>query len=73
MKVHWLLLQRHSGKGEVRRHDSRVGVARPNTAWCFEALDISCVMMRVAVVTYCDKEALGHITLTASPPRASAT
>src|SRR4029450_11394972 len=34
MKVHGLLLERHTGAGEERRHDGRVAVNRPDTRWC---------------------------------------
>ncbi len=40
MKVHGLLLQPHSGKGEERRHDGRVAVDQRNTRWCSDALEI---------------------------------
>ena len=42
MKVHGLLLQPRSGKGEERRHDGRVSVDRRNTLWCSDALEVGC-------------------------------
>lgn len=42
MKVHRLLLQPHSGKGEERCHDGRVAVDWRNTRWCSDALEIGC-------------------------------
>ncbi len=43
MKVHGLLLQRHAGGGEERRHEGRVAVDARNTRWCSDGLEISCV------------------------------
>ena len=38
MKAHGLLLERHTGKGEERRHDGRVAVDHPDTRWCSDGL-----------------------------------
>jgi putative transposase len=68
MKVHGLLLQPHSGKGEERRHDGRVAVDRRNTRWCSDALEIGCdngEKVRVAfALDCCDREAMGHVATT---------
>lgn len=68
MKVHGLLLQRHSGSREERRHDGRVAVDRRNTRWCSDALEIACdngEKVRVAfALDCCDREAMGHIATT---------
>lgn len=68
MKVHGLLLQRHSGKGEERRHDGRVAVDTRNTRWCSDALEIGCdngEKVRVAfALDCCDGEAMGHVATT---------
>ena len=62
MKVHGLLLQPHTGKGEERRHDGHVAVDRRNTRWCSDALEIGCdngEKVRVAfALDCCDREAL---------------
>ena len=42
MKVHGLLLQRHSGKGDERRHDGRIAVDTRNTRWCSDGFEIGC-------------------------------
>lgn len=42
MKLHGLLLQRHSGRGEERRHDGRIAVDIRNTRWCSDGLEIGC-------------------------------
>lgn len=42
MKVHGLLLQRHSGKADERRHDGRVAVDTRNTRWCSDGFEIGC-------------------------------
>ena len=69
MKVHGLLLQPHSSRGEERRHDGRVAVDRPNTRWCSDALEIGCdngEKVRVAfALDCCDREAMGHVATTA--------
>jgi len=68
MKVHGLLLQRHSGSREERRHDGRVAVDRRNTRWCSDALEIACdngEKVRVAfALDCCDREAMGHVATT---------
>jgi putative transposase len=68
MRVHGLLLQPHSGKGEERRHDGRVAVDRRNTRWCSDALEIGCdngEKVRVAfALDCCDREAMGHVATT---------
>ena len=68
MKVHGLLLQRHSGRGEERRHDGRVAVDQRNTRWCSDALEIGCdngEKVRVAfALDCCDREAMGHVATT---------
>ena len=68
MKAHGLLLQRHSGRGEERRHDGRVAVDQSNTRWCSDALEIGCdngEKVRVAfTLDCCDREAMGHVATT---------
>jgi len=68
MKVHGLLLQRHSGRGEERRHDGKVAVDSRNTRWCSEGLEIACdngEKVRVAfALDCCDREAMGYVATT---------
>ena len=68
MKVHGLLLQPHSQKGEERRHDGRVAVDRRNTRWCSDALEIACDNGEKVRVPFaldcCDREAMGHVATT---------
>ena len=71
MKVHGLLLQRHSGRGEERRHDGRVAVDQRNTRWCSDALEIGCdngEKVRVAFALDCW---IGKQWATSPPPVAS--
>ena len=63
MKLHGLLLQRHSGRGEERRHDGRIAVDTRNTPRCSDGLEIGCdngEKVRVAfALDCCDREAMG--------------
>jgi transposase InsO family protein len=45
MKAHGLLLERHTGNGVERRHDSRVAVDRPHTRWCSDGLRSAATMV----------------------------
>ncbi len=69
MKVHGLLLQRHSGKADDRRHDGRVAVDTRNTRWCSDGFEIGCdngEKVRVAFsLDCCDREAMGFVATTA--------
>ena len=69
MKAHGLLLQRHAGGVENRRHDGKIAVARSNLRWCSDGFEIACdnaEKVRVAfALDCCDREALGHIATTA--------
>jgi hypothetical protein len=42
MKAHGLLLERHTGGGEERRHAGRVAVERSDTRWCSDGFEIGC-------------------------------
>ncbi len=68
MRHHGLLLQRHSGKDESRRHDGRVAVDRSNLRWCSDGFEIGCdnhEKVRVAfALDCCDREALGFVATT---------
>ncbi len=68
MKAHGLLLQRHAGGAETRRHDGRVAVDRSNLRWCSDGFEIGCdngEKVRVAfALDCCDREVLGHVATT---------
>jgi putative transposase len=68
MKVHGLLLERHTGNGEERRHDGRVAVDRPDTRWCSDGFEIGCdngERVRVAfTLDCCDREAISWVATT---------
>lgn len=67
MKVHSLLLQRHSGSDE-RRHDGRIAVERSNLRWCSDGFEIPCdngAKVRVAfALDCCDREAMSFVATT---------
>jgi putative transposase len=68
MKVHSLLLNRHTGTGEERRHDGRVAVDRSNTRWCSDGFEIACdngERVRIAfALDCCDREAMAWVATT---------
>jgi len=68
MKAHRLLLERHSGNGEERRHDGRVAVDRPDTRWCSDGFEIGCDngdRVRIAfTLDCCDREAISWVATT---------
>ena len=68
MKAHGLLLERHTGKGEERRHDGRVAVDRPDTRWCSDGFEIGCdngERVRIAfTLDCCDREAISWVATT---------
>lgn len=68
MKAHGLLLQRHTGQGEERRHDGRVAVDHPDTRWCSDGFEIGCdngERVRIAfTLDCCDREAISWVATT---------
>ncbi len=68
MKAHGLLLERHTGGGEERRHDGRVAVDRPDTRWCSDGFEIGCdngEKVRIAfTLDCCDREAISWVATT---------
>jgi putative transposase len=68
MKVHGLLLARHIGTGEERRHDGRVAVDRSDTRWCSDGFEIGCdngEKVRIAfTLDCCDREAISWVATT---------
>lgn len=68
MKAHDLLLQRHAGGAEERRHDGRVAVDYSNLRWCSDGFELGCdngEKVRVAfALDCCDREAMGFVATT---------
>ena len=68
MKAHGLLLQRHAGDPESRRHDGRVAVERSNLRWCSDGFEIGCdngEKVRIAfALDCCDREQIGFVATT---------
>jgi putative transposase len=68
MKAHNLLLARHTGRAEERRHDGRVAVDRPDTRWCSDGFEIDCdngERVRIAfTLDCCDREAISWVATT---------
>jgi putative transposase len=68
MKAHGLLLDRHTGNGEERRHDGRIAVDRPDTRWCSDGFEIGCdngEKVRIAfTLDCCDREAISWVATT---------
>lgn len=68
MKVHNLLLVRHTGAAEDRLHDGQVAVERSNIRWCSDGFEIGCdnkEKVRVAfALDCCDREAIAHVATT---------
>jgi putative transposase len=67
-KAQGLLLERHTGNGEERRHDGRVAVDRPDTRWCSDGFEIGCdngEKVRIAfTLDCCDREAISWVATT---------
>ena len=63
-----LLLERHTGNGEERRHDGRVAVDRPDRRWCLDGFEIGCEngeRERIAfTLDCCDREAIAWVATT---------
>jgi putative transposase len=68
MKAHGLLLERHTGSGQERRHDGRVAVDWPDTRWCSDGFEIGCdngERVRIAfTLDGCDREAISWVATT---------
>jgi putative transposase len=68
MKARGLLLERHTGTGEERRHDGRVAVDRPDPRWCSDGFEIGCEngeRVRIAfTLDCCDREAISWVATT---------
>ncbi len=63
-----MLLQRHTGAIDTRRHDGRVSVEQSNLRWCSDGVEIGCdnkEKVRVAfALDCCDREAIAHVATT---------
>ena len=68
MRSYGLLLLRHAGGADERRHDGKIAVARSNLRWCSDGFEITCdnaEKVRVAfALDCCDREAVGHVATT---------
>jgi putative transposase len=68
MRAHGLLLQRHAGGADGRRHDGRVAVERSNLRWCSDGFEIGCdngEKVRVAfALDCCDREQISFVATT---------
>ena len=68
MKAHGLLLERHTGSGQERRHDGRIAVDCPDTRWCSDGFEIGCdngEKVRIAfTLDCCDREAISWVATT---------
>ncbi|GJE04225.1 IS3 family transposase IS1312 [Methylobacterium isbiliense] len=69
IEVHGLLLQRHAGGAETRRHKGKVAVDVRNTRWCSDGLEIAAEngeRVRVAfALDCCNREAMSYVATTA--------
>lgn len=68
MKAYGLLLERHTGNGEDRRHDGRVAVDRPDSRWCSDGFEIGCDNGDKVCIAFtldcCDREAISWVATT---------
>ncbi|ONK16816.1 integrase, partial [Serratia sp. S119] len=68
MKLHNLLLVRHTGAVDDRLHEGQVAVERSNIRWCSDGFEIGCdnkEKVRVAfALDCCDREAIAHVATT---------
>jgi putative transposase len=68
MKAHGLLLQRHVGGAQQRRHDGKIAVERSNLRWCSDGFELACdngEKVRIAfALDCCDREAMAYVATT---------
>jgi len=68
MKAHGMLLQRHAGGAQERRHDGKIAVERSNLRWCSDGFELACdngEKVRVAfALDCCDREAMAYVATT---------
>lgn len=68
MRLHGLLLERHTGHRPSRAHDGKVITLRRNLRWCADAFEIACEdggVVRVAFsLDCCDREVISYVATT---------
>ena len=68
MKKHGLLLERHTGRRRLRKHDGKVVAPRSNVRWCSDGMEFTCwngEIVRIAFVLDChDREVIGWVATT---------
>jgi putative transposase len=68
MRAHGMLLQRHAGGAEQRRHDGKIAVTQSNLRWCSDGFELACdngEKVRVAfALDCCDREAMAYVATT---------
>jgi putative transposase len=68
MKAHGLLLQRHVGGVDQRRHDGKIALERSNLRWCSDGFELACdngEKVRIAfALDCCDREAMAYVATT---------
>jgi len=68
MRLHGMLLARHTGVRSERAHDGKVITLRSNLRWCADGFEIGCrngETVRVAfALDCCDREAMGFVAAT---------
>ena len=68
MKAHAMLLRRHAGGAQGRRHDRKIAVTRSNLRWCSDGFELACdngEKVRVAfALDCCDREAMAYVATT---------
>jgi putative transposase len=68
MKAHGMLLQRHAGGADARRHDGKIAVAHSNLRWCSDGFELACdngEKVRIAfALDCCDREAMAWVATT---------
>jgi len=68
MRLHGLLLTRHTGRRPDRPHDGKVITLRRNLRWCADVFEIACQSgeaLRVAfAIDCCDREVIGFVAST---------
>lgn len=68
MRLHGMLLARHTGKRPDRPHEGKVITLKSNLRWCSDGFEIPCLdgqVIRVAfAIDCCDREVIGFIAST---------
>ena len=68
MRLHGLLLTRHTGRQPERAHDGKVITIRRNLRWSADGFEIACTNAETVRVVFaidcCDREAMGFVATT---------